>query len=124
MKIVAAGRTTISASNPTASTMRIARVGPLSLVTGVYTVRDGTRMMSLRLSIAEPRAGARGDQIDRQQEREGRSENDRGNDGRARIVELFEAHDDEERRDLRDAGHIAGDEDHRAVLTERTGERE
>ena len=48
-----------------------------------------------------------------------------GGDGRgAGVVELLEPDDDEERRDLRDEGNVAGDEDHRAVFADGAGERQ
>ena len=42
----------------------------------------------------------------------------------AGIVELLEPDDDQQRRDLGDVGHVAGDEDHRAVFADGAGEGE
>ena len=42
----------------------------------------------------------------------------------AGIVELGQADDDQERRDLRDEGDVAGDEDDRAVFADGAGERQ
>ena len=43
-----------------------------------------------------------------------------------RVVELLEPDDDQQRRDLRHVGHVAGDEDDRAVFADgaREGQRE
>ena len=46
----------------------------------------------------------------------------RADRGGAGIVELLELDDDQQRRDLRHVGHVAGDEDHRAVFADRPGE--
>ena len=43
---------------------------------------------------------------------------------RARVVELLELRDDEQRRDLGPHRHVAGDEDDRAVLADRARERQ
>ena len=42
----------------------------------------------------------------------------------AGIVEFGQADDDQERRDLRDEGDVAGDEDDRAVFADGAGERQ
>jgi hypothetical protein len=53
-------------------------------------------------------------------------QHDGGDGGGAGVVELLEPDDDQQRRDLGDEGHVAGDEDDRAVFTHgaREGERE
>ena len=42
----------------------------------------------------------------------------------AGVVELGQPDDDQERRDLRDEGDVAGDEDDRAVFADGAGERQ
>src|SRR5262249_38174955 len=60
--------------------------------------------------------GEQGDERDREQ--------DDGDGGCLGVAELLETGDDEHRRDLGPERHVARDEDHRAVLAERAGERE
>src|SRR5262245_21731248 len=64
------------------------------------------------------------DQIDEKDDDEGDAEHRGGDRGRLRVAEFLELDDDQERRDLRDEGNIAGDEDDRAVLAHGAGESE
>ena len=65
-------------------------------------------------------------EIDDEQHGEGDDQHDRRDGRRAGIVEFLELDDDQQRRDLRHVGDVAGDEDHRAVFADgaREGERE
>ena len=76
--------------------------------------------------MAKPPAAPGLQQVDDEQHDEGDRQHDRGDHRGAGIVELLELDDDEQRRDLRDAGNVAGDEDDRAVFADaaREGERE
>src|SRR5262249_8321967 len=60
--------------------------------------------------------------VDREQQDERRDQHHHGDACRARVVVLLELGDDQERRDLRPHRHVAGDEDDRAILAERTSE--
>ena len=57
---------------------------------------------------------------------EGDGQHDRGDRGGAGIVEFLQPDDDQQRRDLRHVGQVAGDEDDRAVFADaaREGQRE
>src|SRR5690606_16649256 len=75
-------------------------------------------------AMAEPPPVPRLDEVDDQKHREGDRQHERGNGGRAGVIELLQPDDDEERGDLRNVGDVSGDEDYRAILADRTGERE
>ena len=63
--------------------------------------------------------GPRLQEIDREEDEERAYEHGEPDGGGARVVELFEPDDDQERRDLRDHRDVAGDEDDRAVFSDR-----
>src|SRR5262245_61080159 len=63
-------------------------------------------------------------EIDREQQRERADQHQRRDHGGARVVELFELDDDEERDDFRYARPVAGNEDHRAVFSDPARQRE
>ena len=71
-----------------------------------------------------PAARPRLQRVDRQQQHERDDEHHDGDRRRAGVVVLLELGDDEQRRDLRLHRHVAGDEDHRAVLADRARERQ
>ena len=62
------------------------------------------------------------EQVDRQQQREREQQHHQRHRRGAGVVVLLELGDDQERRDLGLHRHVAGDEDHRAVLADRAGE--
>src|SRR5215813_2281599 len=64
------------------------------------------------------------DEVDGEQGDERDREQDDGDGRRLGVAELLETGDHEHRRDLGPERHVARDEDHRAVLAERAGERE
>src|SRR5437588_708198 len=70
--------------------------------------------------------GPRLQQVDGQQQDEGCHQHQARHHGCARVIELLELDDDEQRNDLGIAGHIAGNEDDGAVLPDPAckGERE
>jgi hypothetical protein len=61
--------------------------------------------------------------IDEEQQHERDQQHHHGHRGRAGVVVLLELADDDERRDLGHHGHVARDEDHRAILAHGTRER-
>jgi len=63
-------------------------------------------------------------EVDQQQQHEGGAEHHGGDGGGAGVVVLLELGDDQQRGDLRDHRHVAGDEDRRAVFAQGTGEGE
>src|ERR1700730_9335379 len=74
--------------------------------------------------MTEPPPAESLDRGDGQEGCEGDDQHYRGDGRRAGIVELLEPGDDQQRRDLRHERHVAGDEDHRAVLADGAGEGE
>src|SRR5690606_2176141 len=81
-----------------------------------------TGRWGLAVVIAISPAAPGRDEVDEKEHGEGDRQHHRGDDGGAGIVELLEADDDQQRRDFRDEGDVAGDEDDRAVFTHRAGE--
>src|ERR1700681_1037619 len=109
--------------NRTASAMSSPRTKAASVVTGraLTTTGAGRRAESV---IADSRADPGLQEVDEEKESEGDHQHGRRHGSRAGVVELLQADDDEERRDLRDVGDVAGDEDDRAVLADGAGESE
>src|SRR5215211_7974818 len=108
-KTASSGMTRNKARKPTASAISVQR----------------TTLASVSASrMAEPAAAEGLQAIYGEQRQEGDREHHRRDGGGAGIVELLELGDDEQRRDLRDERHVAGDEDHRAVLADGAGKSE
>src|SRR5450830_699323 len=63
-------------------------------------------------------------QVDQQQQDKGNHQHQYANGGGASVVVLVELDHDQQRQDLGLHRHVAGDEDHRAVLTDATGKRQ
>src|SRR6478609_1352170 len=102
------GRISINAMKTSARPIRSARIIARSVVTG-----GGDKPFRLRSNMPEPAPAPGLGQIDGKQHEKGNRQHDDRNRGCARIVEFFELDNDEDRRNLRDKGQIAGDEDHR-----------
>src|SRR6266508_1300524 len=103
------GTTRNRARKPTASAISVQRTNLASV--------NASRM-------AEPAAAEGLQAVDGEQRQEGERQHHRGDGGGAGIVELLELDHDQQGRNLRDERHVAGDEDHRAVLADGAGKGE
>src|SRR5262249_30616823 len=99
------------------STIRVVRLSPV-------TVSAALTWGSVTSAIQKPPPAPDLDEVDGEEEREGDEQHHRRDRGRRRVFVLGRFEDEEERRDLRDMGDIAGDEDPRAVLADRPRQRE
>src|SRR5215212_8103389 len=126
-KTTTSGSTRKKARNTSASPIRAARTWAGS-VSGSRMRASGMDRSSLAVAgsatLPPPRPGLQ--EVDREEKNERRDQHERGDHGRAGVVELLELDDDEQRHDLRVSRHVAGDEDHRPVLADgaREGEGE
>eukprot|EP01022_Parablepharisma_sp_SALTPOND_P004178 TRINITY_DN1187_c2_g1_i1.p1 TRINITY_DN1187_c2_g1~~TRINITY_DN1187_c2_g1_i1.p1 ORF type:complete len:554 (-),score=206.99 TRINITY_DN1187_c2_g1_i1:2173-3834(-) len=96
----------------------------MAWLAAVLSTEEGAPLMSVPLCPAAL-AGPGLQQVDGQQQHEGHDQHHHGNGRGAGIVVLLQLGDDEQRRDLGDHRHVAGDEDHRAVFARgaREGQR-
>src|SRR5215212_10522198 len=125
-KTTTSGSTRKKARNTSASAIRAARIWAGS-VSGRRVRASGEDRSSVAVagSATLPPPRPRLQEVDREEKNERRDQHERGDHGRAGVVELLELDDDEQRHDLRVSRHVAGDEDHRPVLADRSckGER-
>src|SRR5436190_20123229 len=75
-----------------------------------------TRLPTASTAMTPP--GPSLDQIDCEQQHERGDQHQRRDRRGARVIELLQFDDDQQRHDLRDTRHVAGDKDHRAVFAD------
>src|SRR5215207_5729575 len=127
-KTTISGRTRKTARNSSAAPVRAARIQADSesgsrtgaLGADEALVFDSGEARSVKAAPSRPPL----QQVDRQQQDERCDQHQRGDDGRAGVVELFELDDDQQRQDLGRAWHVPGNEDDRPVFPDCPGEGE
>src|SRR5581483_295296 len=117
-KTVTRGRRTNTLKNTSVMPIRTARTQGASVVTRGGRAATKVAAGSVTSDMAEPLSAPSLQQVDGEEEDE-RDRQHHGRDhGRGGVVEFLQLHDDQKRGDLRDIGHVAGDEDDRPVLAD------
>ena len=124
-KTATSGSSRNSARKTSATAIRVQRTAGGSPVArgrrGRVAGRE-TAMVAMLRPRTRRRAAPALEQVDHQEQHERDDQHDHADRRGAGVVELLQLGDDQQRRDLGLHRHVAGDEDHRAVLAERPGE--
>src|SRR5512132_1828190 len=122
-KTAASGKMTITARNASARTVNETR-SHVGSVTARRSIWSAAPIMSWSSASAAALLVPTLQPVDDEQHAESGDQYDRSDRRSSGVVVLLELYDDQQRRDLRYHGQVAGDEDHRAVLAQAAGEGE